>query len=177
MDDDLDAQLIEALGRLPGETNVAWQALIRYARMGGGGGTRSLRRLAREGGHTINSVTRWSSVYRWQERVEQADRVIAEMRLRVWAQRRLDVDEQDYQDGDRLRALARRVLAQTERLMDTGEGVPPGVAGRALEIASKLQRLATGAPTEREEHQLSPEFIRALEVVYGGDGDTGAGER
>lgn len=168
MDTVLDEQLIEAIGRVEGETNRAWQALLEYARMGVEGGTRSLRRLARERRHSLKSVTQWSSEHRWQERVEAFDRALAEARLRVWMQRRLDVDEQDYQDGERLRLSARRALAQVEAMLDTGGTVPLGVVGRYLESASKLQRLATGAPTERDEHQLSAEFVRALELIYGG---------
>lgn len=174
---DIPESLLESMGKLEGESWAAWKALAQYARMTEGGRgedagrTRNLRKLASDYHHGWRAVSKWSSKFNWVERVGLYDRAVAEWRVRMWQERRRAVDEADYLDGERMRRAAREILDQVETKLLAGEDVGPAVAAKYLESASKAQRLATGAPTERTEQTLSPETEKLLDRIYGTGSD------
>ena len=176
--------LLDALGRVPGEREAAFRALCDYAGGGreeGAKRARSIRGLAEryqaaEDAPTKRYTTlrKWAEQFRWAERVAAFDQAVEKARLERWVERRLDVDEEDWSDGERLRKLGRRMVREIEAQLDRGETVGAGAAGKALETASKLQRAASGAPQDATDREMSG-FVQMLRKVYSDDGDGGAG--
>lgn len=167
----IDDSLLESLGREEGETHRAWSALVEYAEMGwredGARMARSVRVLARDKHHSYRVVCQWSSQFNWVARVEAYDRAVDAWRTRLWQDRRKLVDERDYQEGEALRVLGMRGLVQNKTAMDEGVVMAPVNVSRLIVEGSKLQRLATGAPTERTEQQLSPDYVKLLDDIFG----------
>lgn len=160
--------------RRPSDTPRAHHALLDYAAMGAG---RSLSILAEKyRGRTDVVPTRqesrlgyWSAKYDWQARVAEYDRQVeAEIeaaRAVIRAQRRVELEEADWSTGGALRERCAELLAEMPRFLrhtesevrTNGELVKvitlalkagPGELARALESASKLQRLSVGAATD-----------------------------
>lgn len=145
----------------------------------------------------------WSTQGDWQARVAAYDAQIqteadAE-RQALRRARRAELEDRDYQEGGLLRARVSEMLAEmpkflrrTESKVDQGgETVKiitlamqagPGELARALKVASEVQRLSVGEPTEihktieRElealldtlEQQLTPEeFAKVVAILAG----------
>lgn len=118
----------------------------------------------------------WSGNYRWQERIdaasvlqqraeEQAKRDALRAEAEKWARRQLEVRERDWQQADRLRGLADQIMDEapkflrvTQKLIRGKDGEPDtilktvaldaGLAVRAMELSSKLQRLSAEMETD-----------------------------
>ena len=147
------------------------------------GAGRSLSKLAESYRHRTESVPtrqestlgKWSAVYDWQNRIQAADdaeRAEAEaQRAAIRAARRAELEDLDYNQGMDLRMRCAELLAEMPRFLrhtesevrQNGELVKvitlalkagPGELARALELASKLQRLSVGEATERSEYTV-----------------------
>ena len=167
----MDSNLLEALGRREGERARALGWLVRYAELQGG--ERSLRKLAvimsaewgQKGGSLRaceKRLMRWSKRYEWQARVEAYDKAVVEQRAAAWLARQEEVRERDWLEGE---ALRKKGMAALEELEVVGRGAVGQAAG-LVEKGSRLQRLATGEPTERTAVD-APGWLEILEKVYG----------
>jgi len=151
--------------RRAGETARAHAALMDYCRLGP---ARSLAKLldryqsANEPYTTrrLPTLAGWSSRFAWQERVAAWDMAEEEKRQALWEERRRQMLEADWSQGGKLRDLGDRILGEapryitrTETRRDDGSlvitlEIDAGLAIKAIQAGSQLQRLATDEPTE-----------------------------
>lgn len=172
----------------PGESRKANAALRDYVFMGTSRSIESLYNRYREAYErdpqykppslSRSNLYTWSSRMRWQERLDRFLE-LEDARLRAeWEERARKIREADYQDGEELRALHRRIMQEapnyiktrrrivrgTPRVVDpNGKTIQPGEPDkeiitvqldinlliRALKTGSDLQRLAAGLETDR----------------------------
>jgi hypothetical protein len=120
-------------------------------------------------GKSTTLINRWSSQHTWSPRVAAYDAALERAaradREALWAQRRRDLAEADWAQGAELRqwvgdALreAPKFLRRTEtettasgeriRVITLAMAAGPYDLSRSLKLASELQRLATGEPTD-----------------------------
>ncbi len=136
---------------MPKETPRAAAAFADYCALGPG---RSLAKLAARNGDTpskIRSLKRqyeaWSSEHGWQERVKLYDRERAEeRRLKLEA----EIEAMNARHAGIGQKAAEQAIQQIERLMAAQE-FGSYAAVQLLKISTDLERLARGAPTERQE--------------------------
>jgi hypothetical protein len=141
----------------------------------------------------LATLESWSTRYRWQERLAgyQAER--ARRERAVWEQRRAEVREADWQVSAELRELVRAALAQLPQFIKTTRTYVKGRDGepdreivtvqhdlpallKALELASKLQRLAAEVPPPVFQHDVR--VTQAVPIAFirvAGSGEDGAG--
>lgn len=160
--------------RRASDTPRSYAALCDYAAMGAG---RSLEKLAeryRSVTGTVPTQRRttladWSRSGDWQARVAAYDAdVQAELeaeRAEIRKARRIALEEADWHEGEKLRAWVQELLAEAPKFLrrteteitQNGEIVKiitlaltagPGELARALKLASDVQRLSVGEPTE-----------------------------
>ncbi len=133
----------------------------------------------------------------WEARALAWDDHQAALERQRWETRRREVRVADYQAGQELRELVEKVLEQTPQFIKTtrrlvkGQGSQPDrevitlginleAAVKALELASKLQRLAAGVPPPVFQHDVHITnavpitFIRATGVSA--DDDAGSAD-
>lgn len=142
--------LVEALGRYPGEGRMARNALMDYALMD----RRSLSALCRRyremdskpPTRRLARLKTWSVKYEWQARIAQFDLVLYERRMAEWDVRRREVNERDWEDGQRIREEVQARLKTCEKT--EGGTLQYARLVRSLREASELQRLATHEPTQ-----------------------------
>ena len=162
----------------PRESAKAHAAFRAYLDLGP---QRSLARVAADLGKSKVLMERWSRRFDWSGRVaahtqhlatveRQAAEALASANGEAWARRRTEHQEAEWQMRTELITAGRKVLA---KFMDGSRGATLGDVARALELASKLGRLASGLPNEVKE--APPEADRsvliaielALDRVYG----------
>lgn len=137
------------------------------------------------------TIIKWSSANRWQERIEIQTRMDLEAEKKAkadalraeagkWAQRQLDVRERDWMQGEALRVLVDKILAESPKFLKTTRKLIPGRNGEpdreivtvgidaklmtnALVAASKLQRLAAEMETDHSLNEnVDVEDIEAI---------------
>jgi len=187
--------------RLRTDTPKSYAALCDYAAQGPG---RSLEKLRQQiGGRSVRWLEQWSSAHHWGVRCsaydQQAQAELEEQRGVVRAARRAELEDRDWQQGMALRDAVASLLAEVPRFLrrsvsrvDQGGkeievitvalATGPGELARALKLASELQRLSVGEPTEIHrlvetelratldllENNLSPEeFARVVAIIAG----------
>lgn len=127
----------------------------------------------------------WSSTHDWQARVAEYDRLLAAEaeaeRQVIRRQRRIALEEADWRDGGELRAQALALLAEVPKFLRRTEtevkqdgelirvitlalATGPGELARVLKVASELQRLSTGEPTEIHK-QVETELEAFLDLL------------
>jgi len=172
--------------RLPGESAKAYEAFCKYRDMPPG--ERSLREVARRLGKSETLISRWSSRYRWVERVQawddEVDRKAREAHLRT-------VKEMRERHARYAVALQMKALDRLKQ-MDPDELEPLEVLKFIVE-AAKLERLARGEPDTIQEHtgkdggpiehrhnfdlsRLSIEELRSLERILSKASESGGSE-
>ena len=176
-----------AFEQQPEESAKAFAAFSMYLNLGP---DRSLESVRVKCGKSSRLIQRWSSRWRWSERVQahdlylatverEATEAVARGRSAEWLKRQEEVREREWEMLERCIAAAKRALAAfMER-----EKVYANLAdiSRMLEVASKLGRLATGMATDRTESavevegKLDVEWEVALRKVYG-NGEGGKAE-
>ncbi len=139
--------------RLPTESAQAFEAFALYR---DAGVSRSTRAVARQCGKCASLIQRWSRRHRWQQRIQafeehlavitrQAEeRKLASMAGR-WAERVEESRQKDYEVAQALRTRAMEYLAKPPEKSPSCADL-----ARMAEIASKLERLALGLPTESQ---------------------------
>lgn len=146
----------------------------------------------------------WSTKHDWQIRVQAADDAqrAAEdaARADIRAQRRIELENMDWEQGNALRDAAQSILSEVPKFIrSTVQRIErdgavtevvtvalkagPGELAKAMEIASKIQRLSVGEATEIHklvetelgamldllQSQLTPEeYARVVAVIAGG---------
>ena len=102
----------------------------------------------------------WSKRHSWVERVSKQDEIDREDENRLWLERRRAIRERDFDQGDKLRELADKILEETPNFIKTtrrkgpdgGEVIFVALDGhlmvKALEKGSDLQRMAAEIATE-----------------------------
>lgn len=161
------------------DTPRSYMALCDYAAMGPGRSIDKLLQVYTSHG-TGKPPTRhratlgvWSSTHDWQARVEAYDLALFQAeeqdRQAIRRARRLQLENQDWHDGEALRARVSELLAEMPRFLRRSEtqieqggelvrvitlalSAGPGELARALKVASELQRLSVGEPTGHVQH-------------------------
>ena len=129
------------------ETPKAAAAFIAYCELGQG---RSLAKLAKQWGKNksyVGQLERWSSENSWQERVKDYERELAAERRR---KHDADIEEMNARHAAVGMEQQEKVLRQIGKLMSIGE-FGPYASVQLLKLATDLERVARGAPTERSE--------------------------
>lgn len=152
--------------KLPSESRQAYAAFCAYYRLPPS--HRSVAAVWRAAtGQSESSEKRipgrynhWCSAHGWVERAIAHDEYLAEQERLKWEQRRQQLLEADWQQGEQLRAVvveaiphARHFIHQTTTETSDGRTIVTlsfdiTALARVLEQASKLQRLATDEPTD-----------------------------
>lgn len=162
----------------PRESDKAFAAFSLYLSMGV---QRSLAAVGGKLGKSESLIERWSSKYDWQSRVQaygshlaKVERQAAEALARLngvdWAKRQKEHREEEWMLRTELIAAGRKVL---EKFKEGNRGATLGDVARALDIASKLGRLASGLATDKTEvtgedgGPIRVEFEAALKKIYG----------
>jgi hypothetical protein len=144
--------------RLPGESGPAFQAFRSYRELGS---ARSTRRVAQELGKSKALVQRWSSRWRWQERIH------------AWE------DEQDRRRESDLRAveeMARRhatiACAAQERVVERLAALTADDLA-AMSFGELVKAFATAVRVEREARGLPNRVVKSCTKIElsGGEDD------
>jgi hypothetical protein len=160
------------------ESGKAFAAFSLYLSLGP---DRSIAAVAQKLSKSIPLLKRWSVRFDWGGRVaahaahlavveREATEAVARGKAAEWMQRQVEQREAEWLLRGELIAAGRKVL---ERFKDGSRGATLGDAARALEIASKLGRLAAGMATEKTEvagedgGPIRVELEAALKKVYG----------
>lgn len=122
-------------------------------------------RQKRDGKRAPGNWAKWSSQFNWVKRAAAHDEHLAELDRLKWVERRKQLQEADWQDGQTIRQQVMDALPEASRFIKRKEVRIKGERGQpdqlivtesfnivglvnALTGADKLQRLATDEPTE-----------------------------
>jgi hypothetical protein len=159
----------------PGETPRAFGAFVAFFRLGH---RRSLQAVADQLGESPATVKNWSSKYHWADRIQsfnsgllqqQAEAEAAARRQQTadWARRTNEQREREWAAAQKLLAAAQCFL---ESFGDREvEKMNHGQVSRALQVSSRMARLALSGATGPEEPSLAPlqmELAAALKKAY-----------
>jgi hypothetical protein len=139
--------------RLPEETAKAYAAFLCFLSLGP---ERTVGPAAIKCGKAEGTLRKWSERHAWMQRARDYDAMVAvqEEELKVialrskavgWAERQEKLKELEWSIAEKLLAKAKALL-EDPSVKWTG-----GDIAKALDIASKLGRLATGMETDRKE--------------------------
>lgn len=158
--------------RLPEESALAYAAFCAYYPLPPGERSIDLawrkgakRGQKRDGKRAPTGWQTWSSKFDWVKRALAHDEHLAELDRLRWAERRKQLQEADWQDGQEVRKMVMSALPEASRFIKRKEVFVKGEKGQpnqliitesfnivslvnALSGADKLQRLATDEPTE-----------------------------
>lgn len=160
------------------ETVKAYAAFSLYL---GLGPQRSLEAVRQKLGKSKALIEKWSRRHAWVERTAIYERHLSEIERRTeesltrakavtWANRRELHKEDEWQIRCELIEAGRK---QLEKFREGAKGATLGDVARALELASKLGRLASGMETDRTEltgedgGPIKVEITAALDKIYG----------
>ena len=192
------------------DTPRSYAALVSLAAMGPGRSLEKYRLTTGKSPAYLRQLERWSSDHDWQNRIIEYDRAIAAaeeaQRAQIRAKRRIDLENADWETGKAIRDLAQSILLELPKFKrDSVQRIErtdpltkqititevitlalkagPGELAKALELASKLQRLSVGEATDIHklveselgamldllQSQLTPEeYARVVAVIAGG---------
>lgn len=162
----------------PKESAKAFAAFSLYLNLGP---ERSLAAVGRKLGKSGALLERWSSRFDWSGRVQahaahfaaverEATEVLTRTKAAQWLTRREEHRDEEWALRGELIVAGRAVLA---RFKDGAKGATLGDVARALDLASKLGRLASGMPTDKTEltgedgGPIRIELAAALNKIYG----------
>ena len=130
------------------ETTRQRQAFEQYWRLGKRRSIEQLHEVMKERGEAPNLRTlyEWSRRYHWQSRIAEAERQAAEAADEARLEALKDMYMRQAREGVLLQQKGAEWLTQLK-----AEGVSAEAAIRAIVEGAKLERLATGEPSEREE--------------------------
>ncbi|GIV82076.1 MAG: hypothetical protein KatS3mg051_1430 [Anaerolineae bacterium] len=124
----------------------------------------------------LKTLADWSTRYRWQERLAAYQAERARREQAVWERRRAEVRQADWEVSAELRELVRAALAQLPQFIKTTRTYVKGRDGepdreivtvqhdlpallKALELASRLQRLAAEVPPQPQTHRVTGALV------------------
>ena len=162
----------------PTETGKAFGAFSLYLNMGP---ERSLEGVRVKCGKSSRLIQRWSSRWKWTERVEahtaylatverEAVEVVARGKAAEWAKRQQALLEEEWAVHEECILAGREAL---KRFYEKGKGATLGDIARMFAEGSRLGRLASGLATDKTEltgvdgGAIRVEFEAALKKVYG----------
>ena len=163
----------------PTESHRAFQAFLCYFDLGR---NRNLAEVARRTGAALNSVKGWSGRFAWKDRVRAYNTHLLQTRIQLETAAHRDVaalwTDRAQTFKAREWAAAEKLLASAQAVLDSFAGRDPNEislseVSRALEVASKIGRLATGLATDHQEltgpenGPLQIEITAALNKIYG----------
>lgn len=134
-------------GNNPKESAKAYQAYLDYRDMGDG---RSLAKLNNQYGKKpsyIRQLQKWSAEHDWQSRIKQFSQEQAEERS---AKLQAEIDEMNERHVRLAIEQQEKATKQIQSLINA-ESFGSQAVVQLLKLATDLERLARGAPTEREE--------------------------
>lgn len=146
----------ESFEQQPREGAKAFAAFSVYLSLGP---ERSLAAVGRKLGKSVGLMERWSRRFDWSSRVQahaahlavverEATEALTRTKAAQWLTRREEHKEDEWGLRSELITASRKVL---KRFTEEGRGATLGDVARALDLASKLGRLATGLATDRTE--------------------------
>ena len=164
--------------QLPKESAKAFAAFALYLSLGP---ERSIRAVGEKLGKSEGLLERWSRKFDWPARVQaqaaylaiverEATEALARTSAAQWLTRREDHRQDEWQIRSELIAAGRKVL---KRFTEGDKGATLGDVARALDLASKLGRLASGLATDHTEvtgpdgGPVQIELTAALNKIYG----------
>ncbi len=162
----------------PKESDKAFAAFAIYLSMGP---ERSLVLVGRKLGKSVGLMERWSKRRDWPGRVaahsahlaiveREATEALTRGKAAQWVKRQEEHRDEEWALRGELIAAGRKVL---KRFTEQDRGATLGDVARALELASKLGRLAAGMATDKTEltgedgGPIRVELAAALSKVYG----------
>lgn len=162
----------------PRESNKAFAAFSLYLSLGP---QRSTREVGKQLGKSESLIERWAAKFDWRSRVaahgaylavveREATEALTRAKAAGWVKRKEDHLEEEWTLRSELIEAGRKVL---EKFKDGSRGATLGDVARALDVASKLGRLATGLGTDGERRKgdelpaVRVEVSVALEKIYG----------
>lgn len=162
----------------PREGNKAFAAFSLYLSLGP---ERSTREVGKQLGKSESLIERWAAKFDWRSRVaahgahlavveREATEALTRAKAAGWVKRKEDHLEEEWRLRSELIEAGRKVL---EKFKDGSRGATLGDVARALDVASKLGRLATGLGTDGERRKgdelpaVRVEVSVALEKIYG----------
>jgi len=170
------------------QTKESAKAFAAFSVYLGMGSERSLEAVRVKCGKSSRLIQRWSSRWKWAERVQayaerlalverEATEALAREKGAEWLKRQQTLRETEWEMHEKCIAAAKRGLAAFE----AREKVYANLAdiSRILEVASKLGRLASGLATDRTEltgeegGAIRVELTAALNKIYGDVVDVG----
>ena len=129
--------------RQPNESERAFEAFTVYRDMGA---ERSYAKSGKKLGKSKTIIERWGRVYRWAERIEawtdEQDRLTREALIKGITAMRKNHTDVAYEMLQKARAALQSLPLEEMTMTDVA---------RAVDVASKLERLSRGEPTERTE--------------------------
>lgn len=189
------------LGRQPGETSRANQALRDYYAQGP---TRSLRKLlanyreqiaanpaSQPPTRRLQTLTSWSMDLAWQLRVEAQEELdrkaeaaarqqAIEEQARLWAERRQALREADWNDAESLRKLTRAILADAPKYIKTTRRVVKGEGGNpdreiitvGIDVNLAVRAAEVGSKMQRLAADMETDHQLVEEIEPGEDIET-----
>lgn len=180
--------LEKPLERTQGESKRANAALHDYVYMGPG---RSLRKLharylgqansasgAKPPSTFLTTIENWSAHFWWQERLAVWEKIQAQEKEHLWAERRKQQCDEEWELHDELAKLARQILAESPKFLkstrrvvkSTGQEIitlalDTNFLVKAIDLSSKLGRLAAGMDTERQRLEHSGPGGGAIQIA------------
>ena len=152
-----------AYAPLPRETPKAWEAFAIYRDMGE---RRTTRAVGKQLGKSRQMIGHWSKRWHWQERIksitaniskanEAAEKKAIAASAGIWAERAVEMRNVQWEISSALMEKARGMLKWPLAKSTTADGLTVihpskwalGDAARLVDVACKLQCLATGQPT------------------------------
>lgn len=162
----------------PKESDKAYAAFSLYLSLGP---ERSTKVVAKKLGKSAGLIERWCARHDWPARVaahaahlavveREATEALTRSKAAGWVQRQEAHRDEEWTLRGELIEAGRKVL---EKFRDGSRGATLGDVARALELASKLGRLASGLATDRTEltgedgGPIRVELTAALNKIYG----------
>lgn len=162
----------------PKESAKAFAAFSLYLNLGP---ERSLEAVGKKCGKSSRLIEKWSSRWKWGERVEahtaylatverEAVAVVARGKAAEWAKRQQALLEEEWAVHEECIRAGREAL---KRFYERNKGATLGDIARMFAEGSRLGRLASGLATDRTEvtgedgGAIRVEFEAALKKVYG----------
>ncbi len=165
-----------AFPRCSGETPRAFGAFLAYFNLGS---ARSLSAVAEQLGEKLDSVKKWSSQYRWADRLCRYQSGLLQQQVEAqaafqqepgadWARRTHECRQQEWETARQLRAVAQCFLETVGE--PQVEKITLAQASRALQVAARLARQAlsdSALPDPAAPAPIQLEIEAALRKAFG----------
>jgi hypothetical protein len=135
--------------RRPDDSQASWQAFVVYRDMGL---TRSNAKVARALGKSKALIDRWSRTHNWVIRAAAFDSHEDRMHLLEMRKARVDAEKRNLQIAGAAMNVAAGGLREYVNDTKKVASLKPADIARLMEVASRLEALTLGNPTENVKH-------------------------